>query len=49
MTEDGQKYYACSGECKAKIGQRVRKDKKEKEKKEAISQIVKQSSVPLAE
>jgi hypothetical protein len=38
--QDDQKFYACSGDCKAKLANRVRKEKKDKEKKDAISQML---------
>ena len=35
--QDDQKFYACSGDCKAKLASRVKKEKKDKDKREAIS------------
>ena len=43
--QDESKFYACSGDCKAKLAGRVRKQKKDQDKKDAISQMLSTATI----
>ena len=40
FVQDDQKYYACSGDCKAKLAMRLKKNKKDQQTKDAISSML---------